>query len=94
MTDGWSFDDPRNVAVITLKRILRERRHVLLVFHSEDDGSWQFLDGDAFELDDAMVVGLGTIVGHDPGPTDLSDLPVGWKAWRETPAEPWQRSRA
>ena len=91
MNTGWPFEDPTNLAVITLTRIVRGGKPILFVTHDEDDGGWQFLDGDDVDVKDAMVVGLGRIAALDPSILELSDLPLGWKAWRETPDGPWQR---
>src|SRR5262245_5966479 len=46
MSTGWPFADPEDTAVITLDRILRGESTLRLVTHDEDDGSWQFLDGE------------------------------------------------
>ena len=42
-TDEWPFESPRNLAVITLDRIMDGRNPILYVSHDEDDGGWQFL---------------------------------------------------
>ncbi len=90
--DHWPFADPPDLTVITLTRILEGRSPVRLVTHDDDDDSWQFLDGDhAFERD-AVVVGLGEMVGLDPSLEALSDLPLGWYAWRSGQGEPWSRA--
>jgi hypothetical protein len=39
---GWAFADPPNVAVITVKQVLREGMPVLYVSHDEDDGGGSF----------------------------------------------------
>src|SRR5262245_600993 len=88
----WPFPDPQNVAVITLKRIINAGYPILYVSHDEDDGVWQFLDSGIVETDDAMLVGLGTIVKHDPSIKEVGDLPLGWSAWRSTPEDSWQRA--
>ncbi len=87
----WLFDDPPNVATITVRQILDGTRPVLLVVHDADDSCWQFLTGEPFEVADGMVVGLKTMVEHDPSLAELADLPLGWRAWREQPGGPWQR---
>jgi hypothetical protein len=91
MSNPWPFDDPPNLAVITLKRILQGGQPIRYVTHDHDDGGWQFLDGGDIEEEDAMVVGLGTIVRFDPAVAELADLPLGWCAWRNAAGEPWQR---
>ena len=49
MTD-WPFSDPPNVAVFTTGQVVRGERAVLYVSHDADDGAWQFLTGDDFEI--------------------------------------------
>jgi len=87
----WPFADPRNLASISVSQIIRDGEPVLLVSHDADDGGWQFLTGGAFTVADAMLVSLESMVRRDPTLTELADLPLGWQAWRETPAAPWKR---
>lgn len=92
MTGGWPFDDPPETAVITLGRIVRGESPLRLVTHDEDDGGWQFLDGEHVFEEDAAVVSLGGMVRSDPSLRALADLPRGWYAWRPAPDGPWARS--
>ncbi len=88
--DGaWCFSDPADTEVITLARILEGSAPLLLVTHDEDDGGWQFLDGEHVFEDDAVVACLGEMVQFDPSLLELADLPVGWYAWRTRPDQPW-----
>jgi hypothetical protein len=89
----WNFAQPRNLAVITLARVISGERTVLYVSHDEDDGGWQFLDGAAFAETDARVVGLGQMVDSDPTLADLADLPEGFVATRSSALDIWVRSR-
>ena len=43
------------------------------------------------EMANAALVGLGTIVGHDPSVLELADMPPGWSATRTVKDAPWQR---
>ncbi len=92
MNGEWAFDDSPNTATITTVKILERRAPILLVTHDEDDGGWQFLCGTTNEDADARIVGLGTIVKLDASVNELTDLPVGWRAWRESSGAPWQRA--
>lgn len=94
MSADWPFEDPENVAVFTLGRIVRGEALILLVTHDEDDGGWQFLDGGEVAVADAALVSLREMARIDPGILELADLPVGWVAERAGPGEPWQRSPA
>lgn len=91
----WPFPDPPNVAVVTTRSIVRGA-WIAHVSHDADDGGWQFHDsepGDPRE-EDAMVVSLQSMVTRDATLTQLAALPEGWRAWRDTPAAPWQTARA
>jgi hypothetical protein len=95
----WPFDDPKNLAVITTKRIVNGEAPILLVFRDAEEGDWQFLDGEEFYddgnfVEGAAVVGLHTITRIDPSLLSLADLPLGWEAWRVTKDGPWQRRPA
>lgn len=91
MKDVWPFSDPPNVATITTKKVLDEGHPILLVTHDEDDGGWQFLCGTTNDPEDGRVVGLDCIYNLDPSIAQLSDLPLGWRAYRDTAESPWQR---
>jgi predicted adenylyl cyclase CyaB len=92
MDSTWPFGEPEETEVITLERILRGESSVLLVTHDEEDGAWQFLDGEHVFEDDGAVVRLGEMVQFDPSLGPLGDLPAGWYAWRPSPGRPWQRA--
>lgn len=66
---------------------------ILLVTHDAEDGAWQFLCGDANEAADGRVVGLGSIVKLDASVAEIAELPLGWRAWRSAPEEPWRKAK-
>ena len=92
---NWPFDDPPNLAVITTKAIAARQQPVLLVTHDDDDGTWQFLplEGELRVLD-AAVVGLRSMIERDGTLAQLANLPRGWRAWRESPNDPWPASES
>jgi hypothetical protein len=94
MSDDWPFEDPPNVAAITTVKVLDEGHAILLVTHDDDDGSWQFLCGTTGDAADGRVVGLECIVQKDPSLRELADLPLGWRAWRASPSDPWRRRKS
>lgn len=88
----WPFQEPPNVATFTLRGILRKDVPILAVFHNDDDGAWQFLDGsDSPDPKEAAVVALSEMAKLDPTICELHDLPLGWCAWRPNRAAPWRR---
>jgi hypothetical protein len=88
----WPFADPPNVATLSLRDIMEGRAPILLVTHDAEDGMWQFLDGrDNPDADDAVILGLDCVVGLDPSIAELADLPLGWRAWRDSVKQPWKR---
>ena len=93
---SWLFRDSPNVAVITHRNVLSGEKPIGLVTHDADDGGWQFLSDETLPLDasDGRVVALGEIVALDPTVLSLADLPVGWRAWRTSTQDPWQRSKS
>lgn len=90
MGDPWPFGDVENTAVITLTRIINGSRAILYVVHDED-GGWQFLDGDDVSEEDAATVSLKNVAIYDPSVKSLADLPCGWAAAREGVGQEWQR---
>lgn len=92
--DQWPFADPKNVAVVTLRSIVKGGRPILHVTHDADDGARQFLEGSTVSEDNASVVSLEEITRIDPSVMELADLPLGWYANRSTATEPWRRGRS
>ncbi|HEY3320380.1 MAG TPA: hypothetical protein VGP72_07935 [Planctomycetota bacterium] len=87
----WPFDQPQNCAVVTLRSIVFDGEPILYVSHDIEDDGWQFLDGKPFDMANAALVGLGTIVRHDSSVLELADLPPGWCATRTSKSAAWQR---
>jgi len=90
----WPFDQPKNVAVITLKQIVVDKAPILRVTHDAEDHGWQFLNP-SFEASssNAYVVGLGQIVKLDPSVLEVADLPPGWVASRESVGGKWVKEK-
>ncbi|BFT72418.1 hypothetical protein [Paenibacillus sp. P36] len=93
MLQPWPFDDPENVAVITTNKIMNRERPILYVTHDEDDGMWQFLDDGEVKEEEARIILLKQIINIDPSLIQLSDLPLGWVAWRDKRDCLWIREK-
>jgi hypothetical protein len=89
----WPFADPKNVAVYTVKSIWKLGKPILYVYHDEDDGAWQFHTDRVPNEEDSSVISLKRIVELDESIKELSDLPIGWCAWRASKKHPWQRKK-
>jgi hypothetical protein len=66
---------------------------ILLVQHCSDDHSWTFLDGQPFDLKNAMLVGMGEVVKTDSTLLDIATLPPGWVATRSAVGQSWVREQ-
>ncbi|MBA2937056.1 DUF2185 domain-containing protein [Paenibacillus sp. CGMCC 1.16610] len=93
MLQPWPFDDPENVAVITTNKIMNRERPIQYVTHDEDDGMWQFLDDGEVKEEEARIISLKQIINIDPSLIQLSDLPLGWVAWRDKRDSLWIREK-
>ncbi|GLX67253.1 hypothetical protein [Paenibacillus glycanilyticus] len=89
----WAFEDPKSVAVMTMDKIMKRESPVLYVTHDEEDGMWQFLDGDDVIQEEARLISLKQMVDIDPGLIKLANLPFGWVAWRESKDSEWIREQ-
>lgn len=87
---AWPFDEPRNVGVYTTRGLLHDGRPLVYVSH-DADGDWQF-HCEAADDDEGMLVSLANVVRRWPEVAELADLPRGWVASRESPAQEWRRS--
>jgi hypothetical protein len=79
------------VATITTRPVMDGTSWIALVTHDEDDGGWQFIGPEGPLEDETMVVGLSSVLKRDASIAELADLPLGWRAWRTGPDQPWQR---
>lgn len=86
----WPFSDPIHVTTITTINVLQGALPIKLVAHDED-GMWQILCSPTNEPKDGRVVCLGCMYEKDPSIGELADLPMGWRAWRESRSHPWKR---
>ena len=84
-------DDPPNVAVITTRGVVDGTDWIALASLDQDDGDWQFIGSEGPREDQAMVVSLRSVFERDSSIGELADLPLGWRAWRMGPDQPWQR---
>ncbi len=88
----WPFADLPNTAVFTTVNIMERRQPIVLITHDAEDGAWQFLCGTTNASSDARIVSLESVFNLDPGVAEVADLPLGWRAWRSAPGDPWQRA--
>jgi hypothetical protein len=90
----WPFNDPPNVMVLTTKDIINKIKSIQYVSHDEDDGMWQFHDGSEVDTQSAMIVSLAEIFDIDSSLKEISDLPLGWVAWRKERNGDWKKEPA
>ncbi len=83
------FCDLPETASITCCHVLDENKPILYVSHDEDDGLWQFLCGQRHEFDDARLVLLKSIFDMDNTVGELSEMPCGCYAERESIKDYW-----
>lgn len=86
----WQFSDERYTAVFTTTHVLRQRQPIVYASHNEN-GDWQFHYGGEKTVHDILIVALEEIVRYDSSVNEIADLPIGWRAWRQSPAAPWNR---
>ncbi|WP_144426382.1 hypothetical protein [Methylobacterium sp. ARG-1] len=81
--------------MLTTRSLIRDGAWIAYVSHDADDGGWQFHDGSSERpsVEEAAVVSLRSVVLRDGSLTALVDRPEGWRAWRDGPDAPWQRSK-
>lgn len=84
------FREAPNTMIITTKKVVRKETPILIVFHDEDDGMWQFLDGNDTDENEAAIISLEEILAIDSSIDTISDLPLGWVAWRENINSKWE----
>lgn len=85
----WPFDQPANCVTMTTAHVMRDGAPITRAYHNED--GWQFLSEHVTRMQEALLVGLGSIVSLDPSIAEIADLPPGWFAQREAPGSSWHR---
>jgi len=89
----WKFDQARNVATVTTKKVMLEKFPILMVVHYADDDSWAFTCGTTNKSTDLMLVTMGQVVDLDPTLDSIADLPPGWSAQRKSVNSSWVRTK-
>lgn len=84
-----SFVDDLNTAVFTTKFILESQSPIMYVYHYEEDGAWQFSGLEDCEENDFRIVSLEEIINIDNTILQISDLPFGFYAYRESKHSQW-----
>lgn len=85
----FPFYDAPNTATIICCHVMNGDKPILYVSHDEDDGMWQFLCGEAHEMEEANLISLRFAFELDNSIGALADMPCGYYAERETPNEEW-----
>ena len=91
MKFDFKFNEDKRVAVFAEKKIFKENKPILYVYHHEEDGAWEYLTGDPFEEKDIMVVSLEEVVIYDSTINELHNLPIGYYAKRKFVGDKWVR---
>ncbi len=82
------FVDPK-LGVIACTHVAAAERPVLLATHYED-GDWAFTCGMADHADDDYAwIEIGQLLPAGDELDDVSDLPLGWSAERQSVDEDW-----
>jgi hypothetical protein len=89
---GLAFLTPIG-GVFTSKKVMYKSWPILLVSHDAEDEAWQFVNGHGdTEYDtDGMIVLVDEVLELDASIALVADLPLGWRAWRETANHDWIR---
>ena len=85
----WEFDQPKNCAVITKKKIIEGKSQICFVSHDLDDDGWQFLDNENPTSDQIVVISLKEMVDIDQSIVVLSTMKPGFCASRKNKDSNW-----
>jgi hypothetical protein len=89
--DSWPFADPRNCAVFVTREVMDREEPILLVTHEDGENSWSFIGSSDGTLENCKIIALEEAVALDHSILQLADLPVGWRARRDSVDDPWKR---
>ena len=85
----FPFYDAPNTATIICSHVMEEHEPILYVSHDEDDGMWQFLCGKQHDESEARIVSLYSVFMQDNTIAELSEMPCGYFAERESGHSEW-----
>ena len=85
----FKFYEEKSTAVYTTKQVLGGAP-ILYVYHN-DDGDWQFHSELLPDIKDARVIAFDQITKIDSSVNDVFTLEFGWRAWRNTVMDEWQK---
>lgn len=86
-----NFLENLDTAVFTTKYVLEEQSPITHVYHYDEDGVWQFSGLEDIENDqDFRIVSLEEIIKLDDSILEISDLPLGYEAYREKSGSSWK----
>jgi len=88
----WTFDQARNVATVTTKKVMHENLPILSVVHYSDDDSWAFTCGTTNESTNLMLASMGEVVDTDSTLYTIANLPPGLSAHRKSVKHEWVRT--
>lgn len=87
------FTEPLSTAVFTSVFVIEGNQLITNVSHELEDSAWQFHSNDQLEgTHNARVVGLGQIIEMDSSLLEIANLPLGYKATRNSANAEWKIS--
>ena len=86
--DDWPFDAPHNTTVYSTQSVVHDGAPLLTIAH-DNEGDWQFLDGNTDDPDNIAIVCFGCMFEHHPEIGAFHDLPCGAMLWRDSPDDEW-----
>lgn len=91
---SFQFHESPNTACFVCDHVMNRQRPILWVCHDQEDGAWQFLCGDAVHTDENIrLISLQEATEIDPSINDLSELPPGVGAERNSAKDAWEPFR-
>lgn len=86
----WPFPVAVNTLTVCTKKFASGGFPALRVSH-DHDGGWQFLDATTEDPGEGVLLCIGCVFERDATLAELSDLPIGWSAYREEVGAEWER---
>ena len=86
------FKESLNTAVFTTKFVVIEKKIITIVRHKSEDGAWTFFSNDKYDNYEevAKIVGLGELIKIDSTILQISDMPEGFYAQRNSKQDEWK----
>lgn len=85
----WPYPHPPETVVFTTTPVMLEQDDIVYIYHGED--GWQVFGAHEVDADQIKLIRLDELDELDHTIRQISDLELGWEAWRIDRKSKWNK---